>query len=113
MTAAAAGDGFFGAVGLGKVSEQAAGVGVTAVPSPMDEENWDGWLWHSYFDIRAITATIADGVNAGIAYQRLVIDSKAMRKVDSADVIVGAISVVESGTATMEMNADSRQLIKV
>ena len=84
LTAAAAGDGFFGAVGIGIVTNQAFVAGVTSMPEPFDEVNWDGWMWHFFFDIRSVTATIGDGVNAASVSQLLTIDSKAMRKLEPA-----------------------------
>ena len=38
-------DGFNGAFGIGLVTRQALAVGVSAVPTPLDEEDWDGWLY--------------------------------------------------------------------
>ena len=110
-TAAAAGDGFFGAHGIYMMTEDAFAVGVTAALDPLSDASSDMWLWHSYFDVRAVTATIADGVNATSAFSRVIIDSKAMRKdFDPDRVMVGVSGFTESGTATCDVNADSRQL---
>jgi len=108
-----AGTGFFGAHGIGLVSNEAVAVGATAVPGPLSEDDWDGWLWHSYFDVRAITGTIADGVNSASVVQRTVIDSKAMRKFDPAMTLIGVTEVVESNAGTLEVQGSSRMLIKV
>ena len=113
QTATAAGDGFFGAFGIGIATDAAIAVGVTAVPTPLTEEQWDGWLWHSYFDVRSVTATIADGVNAAGATVAFEIDSKAMRKFPTNMTLYGATEVVESGTALVELQGQTRMLVKL
>jgi len=114
LTAAAAGDGFFGAFGIGIVNENAFTVGgTTSVPTPITDIDWPGWLWHQFFDVRAVTATIGDGVNAVGAYARFEIDSKAMRKMGDEEVLMGVTQVEESGAATMEVNANTRLLFKL
>ena len=112
-SATAAGDGFHGALGLALVPTTAFVAGSAAIPGPFTEEDWDGWLWHSYFDVRAITATIADGVNAALVSQRMEIDSKAMRIFDEDMTLVGMFEVVESGTAVAELHASTRLLVKL
>jgi len=95
------------------VTEAAFNIGVTAVPTPITEESWDGWLWHQYFDIRVVTATIADGVNAAGASVGFQIDSKAMRKLPLDSILYGATEVIESGTSLMEVQAQTRVLAKL
>ena len=112
-SAAAVGDGFLGASGIYMMTEDAFAIGATAALNPLSDANSDMWIWHSFFDVRAITATLADGVNAGSAVYKQVIDSKAMRKdFDPERVMVGVTGVIESGTAVMEVNADTRQLFR-
>ena len=111
-TADAIGSGFFGAVGIGIVEEAAITAGVASVPTPLTEEASENWLWFSYFDIRAITATIADGVNAASASMWLPIDTKAMRKLPAGKALYGAWEVVESTNASMEVQAQCRVLVK-
>ena len=111
-TAGAVGDGFFGAVGIGIVAVPAFTAGIASVPTPLIESDWDGWLWHQFFDIRSVTATIADGVNAVGCRKWIDIDSKAMRIVEGDEVVFGVVEGVESGTAFMEFHADSRLLAK-
>ncbi len=111
QTVAAIGDGFRGAHGIYMMTEDAFAVGVTAALDPESDSNSDMWLWHSFFDIRAVTATIGDGVNAVGAVHRIEIDSKAMRKgFDPERVMVGVTGVSESGAATAELQANCRQL---
>ena len=38
-----------GAVGICKVSEPAATLGITALPTPDTDATWGGWLWHFYY----------------------------------------------------------------
>ena len=75
-----------GAVGIGVVSEQAQSVGITAVPFPDTDAAWGGWLWHSYFASRMEFKTAA-GFDPNMAH-RMVIDSKAMRKVGENERLV-------------------------
>ncbi len=112
LTAAASvGDGFRGASGIYLMTEDAFTVGVTAFLDPLLDANSDMWLWHSFFDVRAITATITDGVNAVGAVVTQEIDSKAMRKgFDPERVMVGVTGVIETGVASMQVFADTRQL---
>ena len=112
-TAGVALDGFFGAIGIQMITAEAAAIGITAIPTPLDDENWDGWLFHQYFDVRSATATFADGVNSGGVFARIEIDSKAMRKFPGGSVLVGVTEVVESGTATIETHGSTRMLFKL
>ena len=41
----ALGSGFHGAIGMCIVSENAFNAGVTAVPHPIADVSWDGWIW--------------------------------------------------------------------
>ena len=113
LTAGSAGDGFFGAYGIGLFTKEAVAIGVTAVPTPLSDENWDGWIWHSYWDVRSTTATIADGVNAGGVVKDVDIDSKAMRIWTDEYTLLGVSEAVESGVATCEIQGSSRALIKL
>jgi len=112
QTADAAGAGFVGALGIGIVSNPSFTAGVASVPTPLTDEEWEGWLWHQYFDVRAITATIANGVNGVGNNFRFEIDSKAMRVWDDETTLMGVIEVVESVNATLEFNARTRILLK-
>ncbi len=110
-TADAAGAGFFGALGIGVVNTAAFVAGVASVPTPLTELEWPGWLFHSFFDIRSNTATIADGVNQ--LSQQMVIDSKAMRKWGNDETLMAIVEVVESTNAALEIQADTRILLKL
>ena len=111
ISATAAGDGFFGAVGIYMATSKAFAAGIGSMLGPFADSNSDMWLWHSFFDVRAITATIGDGVNAATAGMRVEIDSKAMRKnFDPERVMVGIVEGIEVGTASCKFHADTRQL---
>ena len=108
------GNGFTGAIGVGVATASAFTVGVTALPTPLTDDFWDGWLWHMYFQILAVTATVSDGVNAVANVLRVEIDSKAMRKIPDAEFVTfGAIEVIEVGTSTMAFDARTRSLVKL
>jgi len=83
-----------GAVGLGVVSEQAATVGITAVPHPDTDSGWNGWLWHSYW-VASFTFGSAVGFTSP-SLSQVIIDSKAMRKVGDNERVV---LVVENSSA--------------
>jgi len=105
--AAGVGDEMGGAVGIAIASENAFGVGITAIMDPFVDSEWDGWLWHSFFRVGGL-------VNDGAGFQRIEIDSKAMRKVAALDVLYGVIKVeTEIGTVTLVMAADTRMLFKI
>ena len=114
----AATDGFVGAFGIGKASLAAFTAGAASVPTPLTEEQWDGWMYHQYFalagPIIGTTANNAIGNITGLSGAiRTVIDVKAMRKLDASDVIYAAVEVVEKGTANMEVYFNSRALGKL
>ena len=101
------GDGFFGAVGIGKCTAAAFAVGITAMETPITEANWDGWLWHSYF---SVYRGDLDGGGNSESTQRIVIDSKAMRKFGDEEIIFAAVEVVETGTSVVGVRLDTRML---
>ena len=105
-----AGDGFIGAFGIGKVTATAIGIGVTAVPAPIDEMDWDGWLWHQFISVRSGVATAAATPFEAFRYE---IDSKAMRKVADDEGFVGVLQTVETGDADMRVSFDTRMLFKL
>ena len=107
---AAIGDGYEGAMGVGIVSENAAGIGVTAVPAPLTDVRWDGWLYHRFFTVKGVSATLEDGPGASV---RIDVDSKAMRKFNESDVMVAVLEVVERGTETVQATFQSRILLKL
>ena len=103
------GDGMFGAVGIGKVTDPAFQIGITAIPTPITEAEWSGWLWHSFFSVHDQDISLAPGPGY---HQRIEIDSKAMRKLTSSEVFVAVVEVVEIGSLTIAMYLDTRLLIQ-
>jgi len=110
--ATAALDGFEGAVGICKVTENAAGVGVTAVPSPVADIAWDGWLWYQFFSVKAMVATFSTALQGASVFARYVVDSKAMRKLNNTDNVVAVLEATEIGTAVLNARLDTRLLSK-
>ena len=108
-TVTGANDGYVGAIGVCIVSENAFGVGITAVPVPITDMAWDGWLYHRFFSLHGAGA-VGDG--AGV-FTRFEVDSKAMRKFKSTDIMVAVMEVTEDGTAVMDSWFDSRVLVKL
>ena len=96
-------------MGICKVTAQAQSVGITAIPGPISEMNWDGWLWHQFISLHDADANVASGASS---FQRVDIDSKAMRIFDPEDVIVAMLEVTEIGTAEMDVFLDIRMLFK-
>ena len=109
--AANIGEGFQGAIGIGLVTDQAFAAGSASIPDPIDEQAWDGWMYHRHFSLHATTATISDGVNTGrLAWE---IDSKAMRIWEVGNTLMMKMQVVEIGTSQIEVFFDSRVLVKL
>ena len=105
---AAALDGFDGAVGLAIVSENAFGVGITAVPTPITDEAWDGWFWFSHFSVKVPSANNFAGNASSI---QIPVDSKAMRKIKNTDTIIAVLEATEVGGATVNMSLQTRMLV--
>ena len=108
--ASAAGDGFQGAFAIGIATQSATAAGIGSVPTPITEQEWDGWLYHQYFGIHAGDRTAGDSnwVSASIDIE---VDSKAMRKLSENSSIYAALEVVEVGTAEIDSFFDSRILL--
>ena len=111
----AIGDGFAN-VGLGfcKVSENAFGIGVTAVPQPLTDIGWDGWFYHKLLS-PIVGLSVTEGDNTGpLSMVRVDIDSKAMRKFADTDLLIGVVQVAgEIGTATLQFLGQIRILDKL
>ena len=107
-SASTPGDGYQGAIGIGIVSSPAFAIGITAMPTPLTEVEWDGWLYHRFFGAHNPKVDVSDA--AGVSIE---VDSKAMRKWGDAVTLFAAIEVVEIGTAVLNVFFDSRVLIKI
>ncbi len=105
--------GFSGAFGIGLASEAAVAAGIASVPTPITEQGSENWLYWRAFAVDAVTATIADGVNAFGSVFEVEIDSKAMRKFPEDLSIYACTEVVEAGVSSANVWHDSRLLIKL
>ena len=111
--------GFAGAFGIGIASTAAMTVGVASVPTPIQEEDSDSWLFHRYFHLKTPGAISAAGAalswsGNGDSVLRLEVDTKAMRKLADLDIgLYCAIEVTEVGTASMVWQFNSRSLVKL
>ena len=104
-SASAVGDGFSGALGIGIVTAAAAAAGVASVPTPLTEVGWDGWMLHQFF---GAFRTLGAGGNG--EFDRVVLESKAMRKATEDDSLVFVLEVAEIGTATLDVLFRTRVL---
>ena len=68
--------------GIIRITEEQLAVGITAVPNPLADLDAD-WLWHGFVPLMFVTPDAASGEAAG----RLVIDSKAMRKMRQGELL--------------------------
>ncbi len=85
----------FGALGMAVVTDQAAAIGVTAIPTPItDEGSANFFLWIPWLADFRITSTFVAEFNT---FQRYEFDSKAMRKVDDGDT---AVVTLENASAS-------------
>jgi len=113
--AAALGSGstFSIAVGLGLITAEAAAVG--AVPLPFDNPDWDGWF---YYETRGLEAYNSGSAGTEFGYRAIwVIDTKAMRKVQSGMVLALATQLFSgsntgAATATVNQIISARALLK-
>ena len=111
VTADALSKGFQYAFGVCMVSENAAGIGVTAVPSPLTDVAWDGWFVYETGWVLAVDSSVSETL--GPASHVIDIDSKAMRRLKTTDVMLAMLEVVEIGTCTMHASYSSRMLVKL
>jgi len=109
-TAAAAKDGFHCAIGVAIVPDEGVAAGIGSVPTPLTDEDWDGWLYHRHFDLHVAAAAAIDSFQSSIQFE---VDSKAQRKFEAGNSIYAAIDVFEVGTAVMQVFFDCRVLVKL
>ena len=109
VSATAQGDGFEVGFGVCNISQNAAGIGATAIPQPLTDVGWDGWLayWRGGI-FRAGSGLIDDA-----SQMRRVIDSKSMRKAVQTDTLVAVVEVIIQGTASLRWSFTSRVLDKL
>ena len=101
-------DGFIGAFGIGMCTASAFAIGVTAVQTPIADDQWDGWIYHRFW---ALDGEAAGGDDVVL---RVEVDSKAMRKLTDDTVIYACIErATETMVATIDQFFNSRILLKL
>ena len=76
-----------GAIGFGIVSDQAFAAGASSVPGPWTDPDWAGWyVWMPFELSLDVAGTPVERLLP--ADRQYVIDSKAMRKVESNETVV-------------------------
>ncbi len=113
QTANAAADGFSGAVGIMLVPDEAFAAGVGSIPIPLDDIDYEEWIWYQSFNIKAPIGAIAtdEPSYAGPSFLRAVIDSKAMRKFPVGKTLCAVLEGAESGTTLMRASIQGRMLV--
>ena len=98
------------AFGMCIVSQNAAGIGVTAIPDPLIDIGWEGWFVYEMGTVKQTTTTLdLAEVGAGV---RIEIDSKAMRKLRITDNVVAMFSNTLVGTpGQLRMTLNTRLLV--
>ena len=104
-------DGFSGAVGICYVSENAFNAGVASIPTPITDIAWDGWTWFQMFHLKNMSAGLDE--DALLAQVRIVVDSKAMRKLRATDIQVAVIEATEVGASQLHAEISTRSLLKL
>ena len=91
------------------VTDQAAAIGVTAVPTPITDQASDNWfLWEPWAQGFVVATNI--GIQSQ-GFTRYDFDSKAMRKVDDGDT---AVVVMQNNAAVgLEFLMMFRMLLKL
>ena len=96
-----------GAIGMGVVTAEAFLAGVASVPEPYTDADWGGWfMWRSF----AHRYEVKGGESSLLASWSIEVDSKAMRKVTTNEVMV---VVVESHVGAIRVADCTRNLIKL
>ena len=100
------------AFGICMVSENAFTVGVMAIPHPLTDIEWDGWIWHWVGLLFTVATAPVDAAGCSVVW--IPIDSKAMRKWKAPDALVAMGEVSgEVGTVQSQANLNTRILMKL
>ena len=99
---------FAGALGFGIVSDQAFGIGITAVPGPVTDASWDGWFVWMPFSYRL--EVVGAPTDTLILLKDFIIDSKAMRKIHGNETLV---VMTESVSGAFTASVQFRMLAKL
>ena len=99
--------------GICVVTEQAFLAGATAIPGPLSEMFWEGWMWHQLTSFETNPAFVLPS-NRGPGSERFTVDSKAMRKFDEGNVLVAVVELADLfNSAAARFILDSRILLKL
>jgi len=99
------GDGFTGAFGMGIVQSDAFAAG--ALPDPIGDMGWPGWMVHQIFSLHG---PVVSGTDLAQTTLRFEIDSKAKRIMKASETFFGVYETTEIGTAAMTCFANTRVL---
>jgi len=98
-----------GAFGFCIVNGEAFDAGVASVPTPWTESFDDRWLYHTYWSVHYELPASGSFVGQSFVQE---IDSKAMRKMNNGDVLIGVIENANAGdNVSVFMNV--RTLLKL
>ena len=100
-----------GGIGVGFVNEVAGTLGITALPGPTTDPNWEGWFVYQRFTQRMLVATAVGMASRGGSGGSYEIDSKAMRKFDGDETMV-FLAENRHATNGFEFNLVLRFLVK-
>lgn len=111
-TSGTSGDSADLAVGIGIATSEAHAVGVTALPSPITDGDWNGWFYHRWCSSIS-TATV--NVSSQSLNFRFDVDNKAMRKLLVGTVMFAVMEMDnEAGTGiTASVILNTRVLFKL
>jgi len=113
LTAAAAQRGGFNLVaGIGVASADAFAAGEASLPNPFDDIDWPGWMWMGQSSIRTSVGALAVGDPERNGFI-MPIESKSMRKLRLNEVLFLKVQAGETGTATVDVAALTRVLVKL
>ena len=78
------------------VSNEAAAAGAASVPGPFTDGDAD-WMWHGFLSVSSLAESAIFG---DAAFDRVIVDTKAMRKVKSSQSLIFVAEVASSQDAT-------------
>ena len=108
-------DRWTGAFGIGIATSAAVTAGAAAVPTPIAEQGWDGWLfWHAIYVEGTADAEVTAMGQQFLMGERIIVDSKAQRKLRADESIYAAVEIAAGGTPGPLVGFfDSRVLVKL
>ena len=99
------------AIGFAIVSDQASGIGVTAVPTPITDLGSDAWYLHQFLTARLVLGDVT-GFDHQAVGARINVDSRVMRKVEDGFDNIVTIETTSSSDG-LQMFTAGRQLLKL